>query len=501
MMKPLKVLIVEDYEPDAALMLRELRQAGYDPVYRRVDTAMEMSRALDAERWDIVTSDHVMPGFSSSAALKLIQDKGLDLPFIIVSGRIGEDAAVDAMKAGANDYVMKDNLKRLVPAIEREVHDAELRRARQRIEGELLDREDDLRRTHARHLATLKRLSQSLGKAKDLDTLLGKALGSVMEALRSSSGALFVRDATNGELILGAASGASPEFPEISSRMLARANADCKTEDTRGSAFLKRLLGRTVVMDTHKLGVQSEHTPLVVSVPLKSAGKTIAVALLPSSARKAPSGEERRLLNAIGSQIAVAIENALLLQEMSRMSMTDELTRLYNRRHFYRVLEIEMARAQRFRRPLSLAILDVDRFKDCNDKFGHNSGDRVLVSLAGAMTSDSRQIDTSFRYGGDEFAIIMPETDSGGARGVVERIRLKWLEMLRTESPGLEDLLGLSAGIGEFPRDAAAQDSLVLLVDAALYSSKRSGVSRSTLVSEMGERPHDTPSSSPSDQV
>jgi two-component system, cell cycle response regulator len=148
-----------------------------------------------------------------------------------------------------------------------------------------------------------------------------------------------------------------------------------------------------------------------------------------------------------------------------------------------------------------LAILDIDRFKDCNDKSGHNSGDRVLVSLAGAMTSDSRQIDTSFRYGDDEFAIIMPETDSGGARGVVERIRLKWLEILRTESLGLEDLLGLSAGIGEFPRDAAAQDSLVLLVDAALYSAKRSGGSRSILVSEMGERPHDMPSSSPSDQV
>jgi diguanylate cyclase (GGDEF)-like protein len=169
--------------------------------------------------------------------------------------------------------------------------------------------------------------------------------------------------------------------------------------------------------------------------------------------------------------------------------MTDELTKLYNRRHFYRVLEIEIARAQRYRRPLTLAILDVDKFKDCNDKFGHNSGDRVLRSLGGAMTSHLRKTDTSFRYGGDEFAVIMPETDSNKAKGFVDRLRLKWLHILRAEFLGLEDFLGLSAGIAEFPKDAAAQDSLVLLVDAALYCSKRSGGNRSTLVSEMGELP------------
>jgi diguanylate cyclase (GGDEF)-like protein len=500
-MKPLRVLIVEDYEPDAALLLRELRHAGYDPVYKRVDTASEMSRALDAEPWDIVISDHVMPNFSSLNALRLLHDKGLELPFVIVSGQIGEDAAVDAMKAGANDYVMKDNLKRLVPAIQREIHDAQVRREHLQSEAELIAKDEESRRRHTRHLATLKRLAQSLSEAKDFGTLLRKALGGVMEALRFSSGALFIRDATSGEFSLGALSGVSLEFPEILNRMLVRANADWNTKDTESSAFLKHLLYHTSVMDTHKLGFQSEHTRFVVSVPLKSAGKTIAVVVLPSSGKKMPSREERQLLKTISSQIGVAIENALLLQKMSQMSMTDELTKLYNWRHFHKVLEIETARARRYHRPLSLAILDVDRFKDCNDKFGHNSGDRVLRSLAGAMTSYLRKIDMSFRYGGDEFAVIMPETDSNKAKGLVERLRLKWLHMLKTEFLGLENTLGFSAGIAEFPKDAKAQDSLVLLVDAALYCSKRSGGNRSTLVSEMGEIPHDMLSISSLNQV
>src|SRR5829696_3819618 len=131
----LRVLFVEDSENDALLLLRTLRKGGYDPVWERVDTAEEMEAALDGRGWDLVISDHSMPAFSSSAALGLLRSKGfVDLPFIIVSGMIGEDAAVAAMKAGAHDYLMKDNLARLNTAIERELRDAEVRRERRRAE-------------------------------------------------------------------------------------------------------------------------------------------------------------------------------------------------------------------------------------------------------------------------------------------------------------------------------------------------------------------------------
>src|ERR671914_1127053 len=132
---PLSVLLVEDSEDDALLLLRILRRGGYDPTWERVETAAAMEAALDGRSWDLVISDHSMPTFSSLAALGLLRHKGfVDLPFIIVSGRIGEDAAVSAMKAGAQDYLMKDNLTRLNSAIERELRDAEVRRERRQAE-------------------------------------------------------------------------------------------------------------------------------------------------------------------------------------------------------------------------------------------------------------------------------------------------------------------------------------------------------------------------------
>jgi two-component system, NarL family, sensor histidine kinase UhpB len=132
---PLKVLLVEDSEDDALLLVRMLRRGGYDPAWERVDTPPAMEAALDGRSWDLVISDHSMPAFSSLAALGLLRRKGfMDLPFIIVSGRIGEDAAVSAMKAGAHDYLMKDNLARLNSAIERELRDAEVRRERRQAE-------------------------------------------------------------------------------------------------------------------------------------------------------------------------------------------------------------------------------------------------------------------------------------------------------------------------------------------------------------------------------
>jgi PAS domain S-box-containing protein len=141
----LRVLIVEDFEDDALLLLRELRNGGYSPDFERVDTHEAMSAALEHRTWDVVLCDHSMPKFSSTAALQLLRESGFpDLPFIIVSGRIGEDAAVAAMKSGAQDYIMKDNLTRLNSAIERELREAEGRRERRRAEENLLRSERGL---------------------------------------------------------------------------------------------------------------------------------------------------------------------------------------------------------------------------------------------------------------------------------------------------------------------------------------------------------------------
>ena len=138
---PLRVLIVEDSEDDAILLLRELRRGGCDPIFERVDTPAAMTDALDKRTWDIIIADYSMPNFSAPDALKMMQKSGLDLPFIIVSGKIGEDTAVAAMKAGVHDYIMKNNLARLVPVIKRELREVEERREHKQAEGALQESE------------------------------------------------------------------------------------------------------------------------------------------------------------------------------------------------------------------------------------------------------------------------------------------------------------------------------------------------------------------------
>ena len=133
-MRPLRLLLVEDSENDAALLVEHLREGGYDPQCTRVHTADALNDALEDE-WDVVIADFSMPGFSGTAALSIVRDRGLDVPFIFVSGTVGEDiAAVEAMKNGADDYIIKNNLNRLIPAINRELRDAEVRRERTRVE-------------------------------------------------------------------------------------------------------------------------------------------------------------------------------------------------------------------------------------------------------------------------------------------------------------------------------------------------------------------------------
>jgi PAS domain S-box-containing protein len=177
---PLKILLIEDSEGDAILSLRELKLGGYDPVHRRVETAEDMQAAITERPWDIVISDFIMPQFSGLAALELLKQSGLDIPFIIVSGKIGEDTAVEAMKAGAHDYILKGNLPRLVPAVERELREAETRTARRAAEEELKRHQEHLEELVDERTNELKRaneqLQQEISDRKTAEEALRKAI-------------------------------------------------------------------------------------------------------------------------------------------------------------------------------------------------------------------------------------------------------------------------------------------------------------------------------------
>lgn len=146
MAKPLEVLFVEDCEDDLLLLVRELKKGGFDPRYQQVYTSSDMKAALQAKSWDIIISDYSMPMFNGLEALKIYQRLKLDIPFIVVSGTIGEDVAVGMMKAGAHDYLLKDATKRLLPAIQRELREAEERRALKKAEMDLAESHQTLGR-------------------------------------------------------------------------------------------------------------------------------------------------------------------------------------------------------------------------------------------------------------------------------------------------------------------------------------------------------------------
>ena len=141
--RPLRVLVVEDSEFDARMLVGLLRAGGFEPEFERVETAGAMRAALGQVPWEVILADYNLPEFSAPEALEVLQESQLDIPFIIVSGGIGEDTAVAAMKSGAHDYLMKGNLARLVPAVERELREVAVRASRRETVKEL--RESELR--------------------------------------------------------------------------------------------------------------------------------------------------------------------------------------------------------------------------------------------------------------------------------------------------------------------------------------------------------------------
>lgn len=412
MKRLLRVLIVEDAPDDAQLIVIQLEQGGFDVHSRRVDSARGLTEALEGAAWDVVICDYVMPGFSGLQALQILKEKGSDIPFLMISGKVGEEAAAAAIRAGADDFVLKGNLTRLVPAVQRSIAEAALRQQSRRHEEELKEKLDFIQvliDTLPTPIFYNDPNGLYLGCNKAFEEQIGIKRGehvnkSIYDILPPDLAALYTRGEEAAE------TGSGPRSFE--------GTITCADGERRDVIFYSASFKK----------------------PGISSGGVVG-ALLDISERKQAELKLRYL------------------------SSHDILTGIYNRAYFDEELE-RLRKGRKF--PVSIVMADVDRLKETNDQQGHAAGDELLKHAAAVLKNAFRREDVVARVGGDEFAALLPNTDEAALREAMER-----LQHSLAESNG-HGSLSLSLSIGA--ATAQSGDELMAswrLADQRMYRQKK----------------------------
>lgn len=224
----------------------------------------------------------------------------------------------------------------------------------------------------------------------------------------------------------------------------------------------------------------------LLAIPLTVDKKLIGVMALGKKEPYAYGQKQLRILGSLGGQAAVAMENAMLYKKIEKLAVTDGLTKVYNHRYFYKRIEEESERSRRYKSTYSLLMLDLDFFKKFNDTYGHRAGDAALANVARVLKENTRSVDVVSRYGGEEFAVILPETESSPARLVAERIRRAIQDTPIQVAEGAPPVhITVSMGVATCPQDTSDPNELIEMADRALYYSKKTGKNRVSLWSEL----------------
>jgi diguanylate cyclase (GGDEF)-like protein/PAS domain S-box-containing protein len=430
MSDPLRLLVIEDEQADFLLLSRYLRTQDFPAHCIRVATTLELEQALAAGGWDAVLVDYFLPGMDFLATLELIRARHPELPVILVSGAIGEERAVELLRLGVADFVLKDRLSRLIPAIERSLREVAESRGRQAAEAALRQGEERLRL-----------------------------------ALEGGDLAMWDWDVAADALVVNARWAEMLGCPpQVAPRDRPGWEERVHPEDLpvlRG-AFDALIEDRGPVLHVeHRLRHQDGRWVWVAS-----RGKVIG---------RDPDG---RPLRVCGTHQDVS-ERKRLEQELRRLAVTDPLTGVYNRRHLMQVLEAETRRAHRHGRPLALIMLDLDGFKTINDTLGHGQGDAVLVAASKRLGQRLRRSDTLARWGGEEFLILLPETGLAAAAEVAEMLRLGLHEIPCPRAEPVTASFGVAAyRLGE------TLDQWLKRVDDQVFEAKHGGRDRVAWVAE-----------------
>ena len=342
----------------------------------------------------------------------------------------------------------------------------------------------ELKRT-VDELQAFNEIGRTLTSTLDGKEVLQLIMQKVSEVLRPEHWSLLLLDEPRGELYFEVAVGPGAErlksarlpLGEGVAGWVARAGQPVLLEDAASDPRFSPRFDEASGMNTGS----------ILAVPLRSKGRALGVVeLVNPRGDRAFSPDDLRTLSTLADYAAIAIENARAFERIRELTLIDDHTGLYNARHLYRSLEAEVARSRRFGRCFSLIFLDLDRFKQVNDRHGHQVGSAVLKEVGEVLRKQLRAMDVPVRYGGDEFVVLLPEADRSQARAVAERLRRAINGTVFQLERGLEVRVTASFGIASYPDDGATPEGLLQLADQAMYQVKettRDGIAQAARAS------------------
>jgi len=332
--------------------------------------------------------------------------------------------------------------------------------------------------TYTRQINAIYTATMALLTNLDLESLISQILDAAFDAIPSGQkGALHLIARDTGELEMRAALGYQENDPRIKKLNL----KDGVNYIARCVRERRPLLLQDMIPEDEKPaqegGNDGEFIRSALVAPLILGDDVLGALSLESPNANAFNQVDLDLISSFAATVTAAIRNAQLHTEVQRQAITDPLTELYNRRGFFEIGEHEIERAHRFSRPLVAMMVDVDRFKNINDEFGHSIGDRVLQQISARIRNNVRKVDIVGRYGGDEFAILLPELDIFTAVNVAERLRTKFEEI--PFQIGDQSIFStISIGVAKITPDIPNLDALLVRADHALYLAKNGGRNR-----------------------
>jgi len=443
MVEQAKILVVDDELFFRHLYRDLLEDAGYTVVI--CANGDEAVRLLEAEPFDLVLSDVVMPGRSGIDVLRFA--KGLASPpeVVMVTGYASLDTAIESLKNGARDYLVKpfnpEELKHLIATC--------LEQRRLLAENAQLKLQINLFQT-----------GQTLSSLIDLECLIPQSLEALMRQLGSESGFSFTLADDQATYLTGL-------------KKIHAGHAEQLIELLLPEFFEAAGVVQPTAQSVEGLRNLDKIPEQIWMLPLRD-GDLLKGGILISEAVCHDADFSPADLRYLCDQIALGFANASRYRNAQQLMYSDDLTGLYNHRYLQIALNQEIMRSQRYGLKFSVLFMDLDRFKEINDQYGHLAGSAALQEVGRLMRGCVRDVDTLFRFGGDEFAALLVETDRRAARVVAERIRGLIEKHVFLKKDNQPSQVTVSIGIATFPGDTTNQERLLGLADQAMYAGKQS---------------------------